>query len=236
VTWAVLICFLYFVGGVPFYWLHLQRAEVRRESRIEARPPSVIFPKWFIYYLLWEIAPLESLLIRWRVSPNALTTVGCALSLAAAGLLALGHFGLGGWVYLFVGILDLFDGRVARATGRTSAAGAFYDSIVDRYSECAVFTGLFVYYRGSFVAVAVLLALIGSLMVSYSRARAEAAGITEASALGAMQRPERIFLLGVALAASSFSAALPVAALVTLAVISHVTALRRSWVVFRSLR
>ncbi|MCU1282543.1 MAG: CDP-alcohol phosphatidyltransferase [bacterium] len=160
--------------------------------------------------------------------------------------MARGWFDVGGWLYLFVGIVDLFDGRVARATGRSSRAGAFYDSVVDRYSECAIFVGLGVYYRGSWIGAVVLAALLGSLMVSYVRSRAEAFGAAALAARGAMQRPERIFLLGVSLAASPFVAAQTehtahptffVAALATvvLAVTSHFTALSRALVVFRAL-
>ena len=242
-----LLCFVYFFGGVPLYWLHLRRVGVARESRIELRRRSLLIPKWLIYYLLWVIAPVERALIRARVSPNALSSFGFVLSLAAGAALARGWFDVGGWLYLFVGIVDLFDGRVARATGRSSPAGAFYDSVIDRYSEFAIFVGLGAYYRGSWVVALVVAALIGSLMVSYVRSRAEAFGAAALAARGAMQRPERIFLLGVSLAASPFVAArtepvahptffVAVAAIVVLAVSSHFTALTRILVVFRALQ
>ncbi|MCU1281680.1 MAG: CDP-alcohol phosphatidyltransferase [bacterium] len=242
-----LLCFAYFFGGVPVYWLLRRGAGIAREERIEARRPSMLIPKWLIYYLLWVIAPVESALIRWRVSPNALSSTGLLLSLVAGAALARGWFDVGGWLYLFVGIVDLFDGRVARATGRSSRAGAFYDSVVDRYSECAIFVGLVAYYRGSWISAVVIAALLGSLMVSYVRSRAEAFGAAALAARGAMQRPERIFLLGVSLAASPFVASqtersahptffVGVAAIVVLAVTSHFTALSRTLVVFRSLR
>jgi CDP-diacylglycerol--glycerol-3-phosphate 3-phosphatidyltransferase len=241
-----LFCFAYFFGGVPVYWFHLQRAGVAREPRIEMRRRSMLIPKWLIYYLLWVIAPVEGALIRWRVSPNALSSAGFLLSLCAGVALARGWFDVGGWLFLFVGIVDLFDGRVARATGRSSSAGAFYDSVLDRYSECAIFVGLSVYYRGSWISAVVLAALIGSLMVSYVRSRAEAFGAATLAARGAMQRPERIFLLGVSLAASPFIATqtehaahptffVAVAAIAVLAVTSHFTALSRTVVVFRAL-
>jgi phosphatidylglycerophosphate synthase len=240
------LCFVYFCGGVPFYWLHRRRIGVAREARIETRPRSLLISKWLIYYLLWLMAPIERALIRWRVSPNALSSFGLLLSGAAGAALARGWFDVGGWLYLFVGIIDLFDGRVARATGRSSRAGAFYDSVVDRYSECTIFIGLGIYYRGTSVSVLVIAALLGSLMVSYVRARAEAFAAGELAAQGAMRRPERIFLLGVSLAAAPFvatqteRAAAPkffvaVAAIATLAVTSHLTALSRTFVVFRAL-
>ena len=241
------LCFAYFFGGVPVYWFHRRRAGVAREARIEARRPSLLIPKWLIYYLLWVIAPVESALIRWRISPNTLSSAGLLLSLVAGAALSRGWFDVGGWLYLFVGIVDLFDGRVARATGRSSRTGAFYDSVVDRYSECAIFIGLIAYYRGSWISMVVLAALFGSLMVSYVRSRAEAFGAAALAARGAMQRPERIFLLGVSLAASPFVASqtehsahptfcVGVSAIVVLAVTSHFTALSRTFVVFHGLR
>jgi CDP-diacylglycerol--glycerol-3-phosphate 3-phosphatidyltransferase len=242
-----LLCFVYFCGGVPVYWLHLRRAGIAREARIETRRPSVLIPKWLIYYLLWIIAPVERALIRWQVSPNLLSSLGVGISLVAGVALWRGWFDVGGWLYLFVGIVDLFDGRVARATGRASRGGAFYDSVVDRYSECAVFVGLAAYYRASWIGALVGGALLGSVLVSYVRAPAETFGAATLAAQGAMQRPERIFLLGVALATSPFVAAqtersarptffVAVAAIVVLAIGSHVTALSRTWVVFRALR
>jgi CDP-diacylglycerol--glycerol-3-phosphate 3-phosphatidyltransferase len=241
-----LACFVYFCGGVPFYWLHRRRAGVAREERIEARRPSPLIPKWLIYYLLWMLAPIEAALVRRRISPNTLSTLGLVISLGAAATLALGWFDVGGWLYLFVGMVDLFDGRVARATGRASRAGAFWDSVADRYCEGAVFLGLAAYYRGSWIAGVVAAGLLGSLMVSYVRARAEAFGAATLASRGAMQRPERIFLLGVALAVSPFVAArtepaahprfvVAVAAVALLALSSHLTALARTLAVFRAL-
>lgn len=241
-----LLCFVYFFGGVPLYWLHRRRVGVAVDPRIETRRRSLLIPKWLIYYLLWNIAPVERTLIRLRVSPNALSSFGFLLSLASSVTLARGWFDVGGWLYLFVGIVDLFDGRVARATGRVSRAGAFYDSVIDRYSESAIFVGLAVYYRDSWIAAMVVAALIGSLLVSYVRSRAEAFGAAALAARGAMQRPERIFLLGIALAASPFVAArtepvahpnffVAVVAIVVLAVSSHFTAFARTVVVFRAL-
>jgi CDP-diacylglycerol--glycerol-3-phosphate 3-phosphatidyltransferase len=217
------------------------------DERIAARQPSRIVPKWLIYYLLWAIGPVERALIRSRTSPNLLSFCGLAVSTLAGVLIGAGYFDMGGWAYLFVGILDIFDGRVARATGRATSAGAYYDSVVDRYAEFAVFAGLISYYRDSWLIYVALAALLGSFMVSYNRARAEALGDADDGKVGMMQRPERIFLLGVALAASPFVQAamyeptphpeywLAGAALLFLAVTANITALRRFWAVFRHL-
>jgi CDP-diacylglycerol--glycerol-3-phosphate 3-phosphatidyltransferase len=196
--------------------------------------------------LFWSVAPLERLILRARVSPNQLTTIGCGVSLLAALALARGWFDVGGWLYLGVGILDIFDGRVARATGRASPGGAFYDSVLDRYAEFAVFVGLAVYYRATAMLPIVIAALIGSLMVSFVRARAESFAAGDVAARGAMQRPERVFVLGVALAASPFVAArlehaarprfvVAAAAIAFLALSSNATALGRIRAVLRAL-
>ena len=88
------------------------------------------------------MGPIDRALIRYRVSPNLLTAFSVLLSFGAAVSLALGHFGRGGWLFLANGIVDIFDGRVARATQRTSDAGAYADSVADRVAEAAIFLGL----------------------------------------------------------------------------------------------
>jgi phosphatidylglycerophosphate synthase len=239
------ICFAYFLGGLPVFALATRKSGMIRDERVESRRSRL--PKWLVYYLLWAIAPLERGLVRWRVRPNTLTFIGFALSFCAAAFVSHGYFSSGGWLYLFVGIIDIFDGRVARATGRVSRSGAFYDSVVDRYSECAIFVGLIIYYHQSWVMYVILGALVGSLMVSYTRARAEALGAIEDAQVGTMQRPERVVLLGVAMAASPFLAAaweqpvhpdfvVTVVAVLFLAVSANVTAFRRFRAVFEHLR
>jgi CDP-diacylglycerol--glycerol-3-phosphate 3-phosphatidyltransferase len=240
--------FAYFLGGVPLFAWRVRRVGLPHDARIDARRPSRLIPKWLIYYVLWALAPIERTLVSLRVSPNALTFTGLLVSSGAAALLSKGYFDLGGWAYLLVGILDLFDGRVARATGRASRSGAFYDSVVDRYSECAIFIGMFIYYHLSWVMYVILGALIGSLMVSYTRARAEGLGLADGEAsIGLMQRPERVLLLGGSLAISPFVAAaferpthpdfvVSVAAILFLALTTNITALRRFWTVFCALR
>ncbi|MGZ3442718.1 MAG: CDP-alcohol phosphatidyltransferase family protein, partial [Polyangia bacterium] len=93
------------------------------------------------------------------------------------------------------GILDILDGRIARATGMVTKGGAFFDSVMDRYAELVVFGGLTIYYRHSWAIYVALVASLGSIMVSYTRARGEALGVQVN--IGTMQRPERLFYLGV---------------------------------------
>ena len=97
----------------------------------------------------------------------------------SGGFFAVGNFGAGGWLYLLTGILDILDGRIARATGKVSASGAYFDSVMDRYAEIIVFAGFAYFYRDSWVLFLVLAASLGSIMVSYTRARGESLGAGE---------------------------------------------------------
>jgi phosphatidylglycerophosphate synthase len=235
-----------FILGVPLFALHVRRHGLTRDERIEHRKVGPLLGRWLMYYLLWLISPIEKALVRLAVPPNLLTLSSLVLSAAAAAAVALGWFGLGGWLYLFTGIFDILDGRVARASGRVTRGGAFYDSIVDRWAEALIFCGLAWYYRESWVLFLVLGALVSSFMVSYSRARGEALGATAGDG-GAMQRPERILYLGAGIALSPVVAALDgmsghplhiltVIALGIVAAISLATALRRSLLIFQQLR
>jgi CDP-diacylglycerol---glycerol-3-phosphate 3-phosphatidyltransferase len=148
------------------------------------------------------LTPLARVLIRGGVHPNAITTVGTLVLIGAGIAFAYGAIRWGGVLLLLSGLLDLLDGQVARLGGMTTAFGAFYDSTLDRVGEGALFTGLILYFlNGSLPArlvgpavLAGLVALITSLLVSYTRARAEALGID--NRVGIAARAERILLLG----------------------------------------
>lgn len=143
-------------------------------------------------YLVWVISPVERLLIG-RVSPNvitALSLVMCALTGVAAGM---GQLAGVVWLYAVAGMLDVLDGRIARFTGTQTAAGALFDSVSDRWGELFMFGGFAWLLRADVWMLAVLGALGASMMVSYTRARAEALGIQLAG--GMMQRAERILLV-----------------------------------------
>ena len=190
-----------FVLALPLFALHVRRHGLPKDPRIEGRQVGPLLGRWLMYYLLWLIAPIERLLVRLAVPPNLLTLGSLMLAAGAATALGFGWFGLGGWLYVFTGIFDILDGRVARAGGRATRGGAFLDSVADRWAEALVFSGLGWYYRGSWVLLLVLAALATSFMVSYARARGEALG-AHAGDAGAMQRPERILYVGVGTALS----------------------------------
>ena len=148
------------------------------------------------------IEPAISFLARNNVSPNALTTIGTLLTVAAAVVYATGHIMSAGWLMSVTAAFDVIDGQVARRTGRCTVFGAFYDSTLDRIGESALFTGIAIYFlqggvaheRLTFAIVACCAALGGSLLVSYTRARAESLDIE--CNTGIATRAERILLLG----------------------------------------
>jgi len=165
------------------------------------------------------------------ISPNALTVTGFALTLPVAYLLAKGRWQGAGLLLLFSGLFDAIDGAVARATNRTSPFGAFLDSTLDRFGEAVIYLGLMVYYAGKgdpLGGVLVYITIVGSLMVSYARARAEGLGVEGKG--GLFTRFERLALLVVALLLKR-----PLVALVLLAVLSNLTALQRMYLVWKRL-
>ena len=148
----------------------------------------------------WVARPI-GLLVGWLhntgVTPNMLTVAGFALTVVSAVFLGGGYLRLGGLVLLSAVIFDMLDGSLARATDQSSTFGAFFDSTLDRYSESITFLGSVYYYStipGSRTELALIFAiLVGSMMVSYTRARAEALQVE--CNVGIMQRPERVVLL-----------------------------------------
>jgi CDP-diacylglycerol--glycerol-3-phosphate 3-phosphatidyltransferase len=140
------------------------------------------------------ISPLENFLVRKRFNPDQITALSFGFNAAGCVLFCVGWVFMAGWAILFAGTLDVLDGRIARKIGKASKRGAFFDSMLDRYGEILIFLGLAIHLRGSILFPVILLALAGSLMVSYTRARAEGLGVT--CRVGMMQRPERIVLLG----------------------------------------
>ncbi len=148
---------------------------------------------WF-----WTTEPLVRLFVKLRMGPNTLTMMGFLISCVAAYFFARGWFGYAGWTMIFGACFDMFDGRVARLTGKESRSGAFYDAVMDRFSEGVCLLGLAFFFRESFMLPVVIAALIGSMLVSYTRAMGMGVGVD--CKVGMMQRPERIVYLGVAAA------------------------------------
>ena len=142
--------------------------------------------------------PLRAIIrafIALRIHPNVLTLIGVCINLAAAWALALGRFVLAGFIMVAANLFDFIDGKVAHQTGTASAFGGFWDSVMDRFSDMALFLGLVYLYgslqRPDYVLITAL-AMTFTVLTSYTRARAES--LIEKCKVGFMERPERIVL------------------------------------------
>jgi len=165
------------------------------DKEIESRGSSIVLGMWIRRYFVWLVTPIINLLVYLRIPPSAVTLLSLQAAFGAGIALAAGRMALGGWLFLGAGALDLFDGRLARATNTAHPGGAVLDSVVDRYGEGAVYLGLAWYYRSSWVLLVVLFAFFGSMLVPYIRARGESLGV-KMSDRGFVQRPERTVVLG----------------------------------------
>jgi len=191
--------------------------------------------------------PVMAWLTRRRVHPNAVSTVGFIVTCSSGFFFHRHHVSTAGFLILLGGLFDLFDGTVARRTGLASSFGAFYDSTLDRLSEIVVYLGLLSLYNDYRLELGdvamiywIVLAMAGSLMISYTRARAEGLGID--CYVGLMQRPERVILIGFAALIFGETTMFEQRGLVlkvviiVLAVLTNLTAIQRIWWVYRETR
>ncbi|MEO5567484.1 MAG: phosphatidylinositol phosphate synthase [Gemmatimonadaceae bacterium] len=160
-----------------------------------------ILPDWLKKTYLLVIDPVADLFVRTGVHPNTITAIGTACTVAASVIFAMGHIRTAGAFLGLTALFDVLDGTVARRSGRESVFGAFLDSTLDRLADGAIFVGLATFYalsieHGSTLMMLVCMSgLVGALMTSYARARAEPLGID--AKIGMVQRPERVVLLSV---------------------------------------
>lgn len=134
--------------------------------------------------------------VRHGINPNILTSIGMAINLVAAYLFAVGYFRWAGAVIILAAIFDLTDGPVARTSHRVTTFGGFLDSVLDRYSDLLLLVGLLVFYSRAdrfWYVILVAVCMIGAIMTSYTRARAE--NVISSCKVGFLERPERIVLL-----------------------------------------
>lgn len=172
--------------------------------------------------------PIARLLAAVGLSPNAITLIGMLGAVAAGVLASQGLLLAAGAATLIAGVLDLFDGSVARLTGTKSKFGALLDSTADRVSEAAVLIGLAVYYAGEGSLVGVALscgAMAGSMMVSYVRARA--GGLRVDCEVGVFTRPERVAAMGVGLIAGQWAGVVLLVVVGATAALTAVTTVQR---------
>ena len=177
--------------------------------------------------------PVVKLLAKTPVTPNTITCSGFLLTVGAAALIVTEHLFAAGFVVLAAGFFDILDGALARQTNRVTRFGAILDSTLDRFAEAVLLLGLLVLYVHSQSVAGSLLvgfALLGSLMVSYLRARIEAQGIE--CKVGLFTRTERVIILALGLLLSQFDYAL-IIALAVIAVFSFFTVGQRLFYAWR---
>ncbi|WP_315343057.1 CDP-alcohol phosphatidyltransferase family protein [Hoylesella oralis] len=195
------------------------------------------------------INPLIKGMIKVGITPNFITTTGFLLNIVAAGIFvyaaaykpenSLTLIGWGGFIILFAGLFDMMDGRLARMGNMSSTFGALWDSTLDRYSELFTLFGIAIYFLldgwiGS--GVVTFLAMVGSVMVSYVRARAEGIGIE--CKVGFMQRPERVVVTSIGAIFCGIYANLWVLSvpMMLIAVLANITAFWRVWHCYKQLK
>ena len=179
--------------SMPIYALSGARA--RPDPFKAAEEGTFVLGSFVRDWFYWFVGPVERTSLALGLGPLFYNLSGVFFGVVAGALFASGRMAAGGWAVLLGGVADILDGRIARARGMASLRGAFLDSSLDRFAEVAAFVGLALWFRSSDPALlAVVTALGGSLLVSYTRARGESVGVL--CKLGVMQRAERLMLLG----------------------------------------
>jgi CDP-diacylglycerol--glycerol-3-phosphate 3-phosphatidyltransferase len=178
------------------------------------------------------INPVARLVSKTGISPNGITVIGFLLMVGVGLVLSQGYLRLAGVLLIVAALFDALDGALARMQDRVTPFGAFFDSTMDRYAEAAVFLGILVYFLGQSASTEVILtyiAIIGSLMVSYTRARGEGLGVSIRG--GLLSRLERMVILVLFLLLNQLAIALWI-----LAPLTNLTALQRIWLTWRAMR
>jgi phosphatidylglycerophosphate synthase len=184
------------VVGFALASMFVYRMTVRRVSNhdLTGRGGSFVLGFWVRNWFYWLIRPVTRVSVAVGLTPLFYNLFAVACGLGSMAAYATGHFPVAGLFIFVSGIADVMDGEVARATQTADARGAFLDSTLDRFTEFAAFAGLAYFFASGWIAVAVAVALGGSLLVSYTRARGESLGVL--CKVGLMQRAERMILLG----------------------------------------
>lgn len=238
---VVLVCATYAVKVVA-------RGKARFE-RVDRQGGSVLFGKPLLEMGYWSLQPVGKFLARIGISPNQISWCSLVFGGIAGVFLAYGYFGLAAFSATLSALMDTLDGMVSRMTHVASDAGEVLDAAIDRYVEFFYMAGLVLYYREiPSLQIVALFALMGSLMVSYSTAKAEALHIPPPP--GIMRRPERAFYLILGAAISAFPVewfrgpldspvplAIPMAvSLIFIAVLGNIAAIERLYTIARERR
>lgn len=181
------------VLSMPVYVL--TGASKRPDALTSGAQGTFVLGSFVRSWFYWTVSPVVRASLAVGLGPTFYNLLGVAFGIGAGVAFASGNVTLGGWGVLLGGMADVLDGRIARAGGLADARGVFLDSTLDRFAEIGTFVGLAVLFRSSsFTLAMVVIAMGGSLLVSYARARGESQGVV--CKLGVMQRAERLLLLG----------------------------------------
>lgn len=208
-----------------------------RESAHDLRRGGSVLPAWAKDAVRATLRPIVALAIALHLTPNTITVIGVVITLVASVLVGSGWLLLGAAVLTAGSLLDAVDGALARAQGGGTAFGSFLDSTLDRVSEAILYIGvagwfLFTREDPAWPVLLTLVALAGSFLVSYSRARAEGIGLT--ASVGLAPRTERLVLViaGITVAGLGYELGL-IGALAIIAVLTTATVVQRIWHVWR---
>jgi CDP-diacylglycerol--glycerol-3-phosphate 3-phosphatidyltransferase len=190
----------FLIGVVGFGLLTMMVYRTSAAGRVAddrtGRGGSFVLGFWTRNWFYWLIRPVTRVSVSLGLTPLFYNFLAVACGIGSGYAYATGHFPIAGWLVFISGLADVFDGEVARALNVADARGAFLDSTLDRFAEFFAFVGLAYYFSAGWIAVAIVAALGGSLLVSYTRARGESLGVL--CKVGVMQRAERMLLLGLA--------------------------------------
>jgi phosphatidylglycerophosphate synthase len=182
------LCFVFFCARAALFG-------APRTARIDKIARSPYLPRLIMEFGYWMFQLPIRLLMSLGVTPNMLTFASLAVTVGGALFIGAGHFALGGWTLFLAFMMDAWDGIIARQTRSSSVGGEFLDATVDRYNDLFGFLGLMYYYRNDPLPLSLAtLSLVGSTLVSYTRAKGEAVGVDPN--VGWMQRHERAVYLG----------------------------------------
>lgn len=209
-----------------------------REGTHDLRRGDSVLPEWVKDAVRATLRPIVGLAIALHVTPNTITVIGVVITLVASVLVAGGWLLVGAAVLTAGSLLDAVDGALARAQGGGTPFGSFLDSTLDRVSEAILYIGIAAWFlfageQPAWPVLLVLVALAGSFLVSYSRARAEGIGVS--ASVGLAPRTERLVLViaGIAVAGLGYDIGL-IGALAVIAVLTVATVFQRIWHVWRA--
>jgi CDP-diacylglycerol---glycerol-3-phosphate 3-phosphatidyltransferase len=208
-----------------------------RQGAHDLRRGDSVLPEWLKEAGRAVLRPIVGMALALRITANTVTVIGLVITAAAAVVITQGWLVAGALILLAGSLLDAVDGALARATGGGTSFGSFLDSTLDRASEAILFLGIAGYYLATSDApttpvMLAMMALTGSFLVSYSRARAEGIGLS--ASVGLAPRTERLVLIiaGIGLAGLGLGQAL-IGALVLIAALTAATVIQRIWHVWR---